>query len=139
MFGFRREFTIRIFRELNNGNTGRSKHWSSAHRERNAWRRAVQAAVVIPDNEPEIAYLDYVTKPPDEKIGLIIRRVLGAKQRLWDADSILRGSAKEMIDSLVESNLAKDDNTKYVAWVMGDQDSSRREIGPFTEVEVWKT
>ena len=43
-----------------------------------------------------------------------------------------------MIDSLVESNLAKDDNTKYVAWVMGDQDSSRREIGPFTEVEVWK-
>ena len=95
MFGFRREFTIRIFRELNNGNTGRSKHWSSAHRERNAWRRAVQAAVVIPDNEPEIAYLDYVTKPSDEKIGLIIRRVLGAKQRLWDADSILRGSAKE--------------------------------------------
>lgn len=138
MFGYYLDYTIRIFKELNNGNQGRSKHWSSAHRERQSWRKALDSAIVIPANGAELAFYDYVQTPPSYKQGLVVRRVLGARQRYWDADSVLRGSAKELIDSLVESGVANDDNIQHIAWVLGDQDADRKTIGPFTEVEVWK-
>ena len=138
MFGFHLDYTIRIFRELNNGNSGRSKHWTHAHSERRAWRKALDNACVILSNGDELAFYDYVREPPDYMQGLIVRRVLRAKQSRYDCDSLLRGNAKECIDSLVEAGVAKDDNTKYIEWVIGVQDADRREIGPFTEVEVWK-
>ena len=138
MFGYHLDYTIRIFKELNNGNQGRSKHWSSAHRERQSWRKALDSAIVIPANGAELAFYDHVDSPPSHKQGLVVRRVLGARARYWDADSVLRGSAKEKIDSLIEAGVAKDDSIQYIAWVFGDQDADRRTIGPFTEVEVWK-
>ena len=138
MFGYQLDYTVRIFKELNNGNHGRSKHWSSAHRERQSWRKALNSAIVIPAGGSELAFYDYVDSPPDYKQGLVVRRVLGARQKFWDCDSVLRGSAKENIDSLIEAGLAKDDDIKHIAWVFGDQDADRRSIGPFTEIEVWK-
>jgi hypothetical protein len=138
MFGYHLDYTVRIFKELNNGNQGRSKHWSSAHRERQSWRKALDTAIVIPANGAELAFYDHVESPPSHKQGLVVRRVLGTRQRYWDADSVLRGSAKELIDSLVESGVAYDDNIQHITWVLGDQDADRRTIGPFTEVEVWK-
>ena len=138
MFGFHLDYTIRIFRELNIGNSGRTKHWSQAHSERRAWRKALDNACVILSNGDELAFYDHVRQPPEYMQGLIVRRVLRAKQSRYDCDSLLRGNAKECIDSLVEAGVAKDDNTKYIEWVIGVQDADRREIGPFTEVEVWK-
>jgi hypothetical protein len=94
------------------------------------------------------AFYSHVATPPSYQQGLIVRRVLGAKQKYYDADSVLRGNAKECIDGLIEAGLARDDlieaglarddNMKFIPWVMGDQDADRREIGPFTEIEVWK-
>ena len=138
MFGFRKDFTIQIYRELNNGNVGRSKHWSSAHRERQAWRKSLDSAVVIMPDGVTSAFYSHVVSPPSYQQGLIVRRVLGKKARYWDADSVLRGNCKEMLDSLCEAGFCKDDNIKYIPWVIGDQDADRREIGPFTEIEVWK-
>lgn len=138
MFDFHLDYTIRIFRELNNGNSGRTKHWTQAHGERRAWRKALDNACVILSNGDELAFYDHVRQPPDYVQGLIVRRVLGAKARYWDADSVLRGNAKECIDSLTEAGIAKDDGIRYIEWVLGVQDADRRKIGPFTEVEVWK-
>jgi hypothetical protein len=138
VFGFRKDFTIQIYRELNNGNVGRSKHWSSAHRERQAWRKSLDSAVVIMPDGVTSAFYSHIAAPPSYQQGLIVRRVLGAKQKFYDADSVLRGNAKECIDGLIEAGLARDDNMKFIPWVMGDQDADRREIGPFTEIEVWK-
>lgn len=138
MFGYEFDYLIRIFRELNNGNTGRTKHWSQAHSERRAWRKSLNNALIILADGTELAFYDHVKDPPSYMQGLVVRRVLRAKQAKYDCDSILRGNAKECIDSLIEAGVAKDDNTKYIAWVFGTQCAERRTIGPFTEVEVWK-
>jgi hypothetical protein len=138
VFGFWKAFTIQIYRELNNGNNGRTKHWTSAHRDRKAWRKSFDSAIVIFGDGSTTAFYDHIMAPPDYQQGLVVRRVLGAKQKFYDADSVLRGNAKELIDGLCEAGLAKDDNMKYIPWVIGDQDGDRREIGPFTEIEVWK-
>ena len=55
---------------------------------------------------------------------------------LWDADSVLRGNAKELIDSLTALGWFHDDSPKWIVAVDGRQDASRREIGPMVEVEV---
>jgi len=119
VFGFWKAFTIQIYRELNNGNNGRTKHWTSAHRDRKAWRKSFDSAIVIFGDGSTTAFYDHILAPPDYQQGLVVRRVLGTKQKFYDADSVLRGM-------------------KYIPWVIGDQDGDRREIGPFTEVEVWK-
>ena len=69
---------------------------------------------------------------------LIITRVLGKNQRLWDSDSVLRGSAKQMIDAIVGTGLLKDDSPKHVALVIGQQDDSRRDEGPMIEVDFYQ-
>ena len=62
--------------------------------------------------------------------------MLGKRQRFWDADSALRG-AKELIDSVVDSGLLVDDNMKHVAWCLGIQDDSRKDEGPFVELDFY--
>jgi hypothetical protein len=138
MFGYHLDYTIQGYKELDNGNTGRTKHWGSANKDRHSWRKAFNKAIVIPANGAELAFYDHVQTPPSHKQGLVIRRVLGPRQKFWDSDSVLRGSAKELIDGLCEAGMAFDDNLKYIAWSIGDQDGDRRTIGPFTEIEVWK-
>ncbi len=70
---------------------------------------------------------------------MVVTRVLGKGERLWDADSVLRGNSKQMLDAIVGSKLLKDDNPKHVALVIGMQDDTRREIGPLIEVGFYET
>ena len=119
--------TIVIDKELKNGNNGQSKHWSSSHKERTQWTRSLHSAHVETLNGTEFdfhAYHECVS--PDSKIGIVITRVLGKGQRKWDADSVLRGNAKQLIDSLVEAGVARDDSPKYVEFALGLQDDSKR-------------
>jgi hypothetical protein len=60
-------------------------------------------------------------------VGIQVERCLGPRERHWDADSILRGSAKQLIDSLVEVGLLTDDSTQYIVWAVGTQSSERSE------------
>lgn len=123
--------TLTIHKELKNGNQGRTKHWSSADRERRQWRDAVDRC--------GINHLDLPSSDQPWKAGVEVVRVLGKGQREWDPDSILRGNAKELIDTLVElRHIIEDDSAKWVAWAVGTQDVSRRSDGPITVVHLYQ-
>lgn len=76
--------------------------------------------------------------PFEKKVDIIVTRVLGKGQRYWDQDSVLRGNAKQLIDSFVDAELLNDDSVKWVGRCLGDQDASRRSEGPFIEVTFYE-
>ena len=131
-------FTVTVNKELKNNNTGRSAHWSSAHKEKQSWLRALDGADVMTATGESLdlnTFRTYVLndKPLAQIVGLAVRRVLGPRQRFFDADSILRGNVKEGVDSFVTAGILSDDNIKHVAWCVGLQDDTRKSEGPFTE------
>ncbi len=71
-------------------------------------------------------------------VKLTLTRILGPNQRLWDADSVLRGNAKQLVDSLVAVGWFHDDSMKYITQVIGAQDATQRENGPAVLIEVFK-
>ena len=130
---------IRIPHKLKNGNLGRSKHWSSAHKDRKEWMQALRNAEIVSigslgELEQSLRFL----AEEGRKVGIVVTRVLGKGERLWDSDSVLRGSAKELIDSLVEDGYLVDDSPKYVAWSFGCQCDNRRDQGPFVTVAFYE-
>ena len=64
-------------------------------------------------------------------------RQLGKNQKWYDPDSVLRGYAKQAIDSLIEIGVAPDDSIKHLKFVIGLQCDESRELGPYTSVEVF--
>jgi hypothetical protein len=68
---------------------------------------------------------------------LLITRILGHEQRLWDYDSIGRGSAKQLVDSLVNLGWFPDDSPRHIRGVMYDQDASNKDCGPSTKIDVY--
>lgn len=77
-------------------------------------------------------------EPYDFPVRLVVTRILGPRQKQWDADSILRGSYKQLQDELVCQGWFHDDSTKYITAVDGRQDGSQRENGPAVKIEVYK-
>ena len=132
-------FTVTVDRELKNGNTGRTKHFSQAIKEKKGWAQALKKADVVTETGlafPLPAFIEEVLngQPVQQKVGIIFKRVLGKRQRMYDSDSILRGNAKELLDAVVDSGLLFDDNVKHVAWSLGMQDDTRKDQGPFCEL-----
>jgi len=134
-------FTLTLQKELKNGNTGRTKHFSAAHREKQQWLAAIPQGQVLTAQGVnmtvsqfyhEVLLEDVLAQP----VGLVIERVLGPRQRLWDHDSTLRG-AKELVDSLVTYGILQDDNAKHVSWCFGVQDSDDKENGPYVRVHFF--
>lgn len=109
--------------ELDNGNSGRSKHWAAAHRS----RRAIGATVSL------FSPRNTLVRTP---VRIHVTRVLGKGQRLMDADSLLRGNFKEILDSIVATGLIPDDGPKFVQEVTASQDATRRAEGPMTVVVI---
>ena len=111
--------------ELTNGNTGRGgAFWSSAKA-----RKRIEAI---------LRGRGFSRDPFDCIVSMRLTRVLGKGQRLWDADSILRGNAKELIDALVAVGWFHDDGPKHISEVVGAQDATRRNDGPIVVVEVFR-
>lgn len=107
--------------KLVNDNTGRSQHWSKASKRKRQYETIVRV-------------LGGRRKPFDVPVGIRLTRVLGPRERLWDADSIGRGSAKELIDSFVACGWLHDDGPKWVTSVEYRQEVDR-ESGPAVKVE----
>jgi hypothetical protein len=68
---------------------------------------------------------------------LVVTRILGKGQRLWDEDSILRGSAKELIDAMVGAKWLHDDSPKWVCGVLGRQCARNRPDHPAVRVDFF--
>lgn len=136
-------FTLVIPKELKNGNTGRTKHFSAAHREKQQWLSAIPQGRVVTAQGVEMTLGQFYHEVLLEdvlaqRVGLVIERVLGKRQRLWDHDSTLRG-AKELVDSLVTYGILEDDNAKHVAWCFGVQDADDKETGPYVRVHFFES
>jgi hypothetical protein len=117
--------SILIQFDLTNSNDGQGR----------AWYRTAALRTAI---ERELRLHGHERDPFDFPVSLRLTRVLGKKQRLWDADSVLRGSAKQLIDSLVAVGWFHDDGPKWILNVRGEQDDTRREIGPAVLIEVFE-
>lgn len=109
--------------ELTNGNDGRTKHFGQAA----ARRRRFEATVRLLHDHP---------KPVATPVRITVTRVLGRGQRLWDADSVGRGNAKELIDAIVAVGFLPDDGPRHVTAVDYRQDATRRGDGPSTEITI---
>ena len=109
--------------ELTNGNNGRGNKW---YRSSNV-RKAI---------ETKLRAMDLVREPFEFPVTISLTRILGPRQGFWDADSILRGNSKELIDALVAVGWFHDDGPKFVTGVSGWQDASQRDNGPAVVVEV---
>jgi len=72
-------------------------------------------------------FLEHVLadEPLAQLVGVEIHRVLGPRERKYDPDSVLRGEAKQLIDSLVGTNLLTDDSPKHILWAVGTQSDKR--------------
>jgi hypothetical protein len=109
--------------ELKNYNTGRGHaHW--------------QSTKIRKEYESVLRARRLTRQPFDRCVDVVLCRVLGPKQRLWDADSVLRGSAKELIDSLVACGWFHDDGPEWIRRAVGIQDKSQRHNGPAVVIAV---
>ena len=115
--------TFKLPFEMTNGNDGRGSKWFSSANVRKKF-------------EAKLRRLGQTRKPFPHPVSLTIVRVLGKRQRLWDNDSIGRGNAKEIIDSLVACGWFHDDSPKFISRVDYRQDDSRKSTGPFVEITI---
>lgn len=75
-------------------------------------------------------------KPFNHRVDVVLVRIIGPGKRRWDADSVLRGNAKELMDSLVACGWFHDDGPAWIRHVDGRQDDKRRAEGPAWEIIV---
>src|SRR5690606_15849892 len=118
-----REVTLILPIELTNGNEGRSKHFGLAAKRRREYEGIIRLLRPNP-------------RPIPTPAKLTITRVLGRGQRLYDADSLGRGNAKELIDAIVAAGLLPDDGPRFVVSCEYRQDATRRMEGPSVVVEI---
>jgi len=109
--------------KLSNGNSGRGFKWYQSARRKKEYAKLIRLTCSIQTNEVPVR--------------LVITRILGPRERLWDADSIGRGSAKELIDAMVECWWFYDDSPKWIHRVDYEQDANRRSEGPAVEVAIF--
>jgi len=132
-------FTMVLKEKLTNNNAGQGRGWHRSAKDRKTMDAKVSQSMIVTYNEDgTMSYAPFSESLAGTQLSdlvvLIVTRVLGKGERKWDADSVLRGNSKQMLDAIVGSRLLADDNPKYVALVVGMQDDTRREIGPLIEV-----
>jgi hypothetical protein len=118
------EVTLPI--NLTNDNGGRSQHWSKANKRKREFLEILAS------------HMQVRTKPFPRGVTLVITRILGKRQQKWDNDSVLRGSSKELLDSLVQSGWFEDDGPEFIKRVIGNQTADFRHEGPAVWIEVLK-
>tara|TARA_R110000823_G_C15724652_1_gene479046 strand:- start:340 stop:711 length:372 start_codon:yes stop_codon:yes gene_type:complete len=91
--------------ELTNGNDGRGGRWFSSAK----IRKQIESLLIAEGHRR--------SEPFSGIVSLRITRVMGKRQKAWDADSWQRGNLKELIDALVVVNWFVDDSPKYISEV----------------------
>ena len=110
--------------ELTNSNDGRGYSYHRTDKRRHTI-------------EGTLRILGYQRAPFAFPVRLVITRILGKRQKLWDEDSILRGSAKELLDSLVAVGWLHDDGHPWVTMSLGRQEIPAKRGAPMTRVDVF--
>lgn len=111
--------------EIHNKNQGQGHHWIGTHKTRK-------------EMEQTLRLLGMKRQPFDVPVRVVVTRILGKRQKLWDSSSVLRGSYKQLEDSLVACGWFHDDSHKYITETIGRQDDQHRSKGPATRIEVYQ-
>jgi hypothetical protein len=82
--------------------------------------------------------LSYKRKPFLIPVFMIVTRVLGKGQKLWDYDSGFRGSWKQLQDALVDAGWFYDDGPGHIGGIFFRQDDRDRAAGPSTRIQIWQ-
>lgn len=93
---------------LTNSNGGQQRSWHRSASDRKKYEKALRWA-------------GHVRLPFAEPVAVEVIRNLGPKMRLWDSDSILRGSAKGLLDACVACGWFVDDKPEWIVQVLGSQ------------------
>ena len=109
--------------ELTNKNHGRGYSWHASAAERKRLDLLFRALGA--------------RSPYDVPVVLVLTRVLGRGQRLFDSDSLLRGNSKEIIDAMVAHGWFHDDSPKWIRLTLANQDVPNRATGPKTQIQIW--
>lgn len=117
---------IRLSMKLTNRNNGQGRHWSVSAKASKEADAAVREAMNVPR-----------VQPYDCPVSLVITRILGPRERLWDEDSILRGNAKQILDAMVSRGWFHDDGPRWISSVVGRQDATQRGIGPCVSIDIF--
>lgn len=111
--------------ELTNRNDGRGHHWGRTSQEKKRLSSAL------------IGYRN--TEPYPFPVELIVTRILGFRQKLWDYDSGFRGNYKEIQDTLVNLGWFHDDSARWITSCVFKQDASQRNAGPCIKIAVYRS
>ena len=113
--------------ELKNANTGRTRHFGGSNRERKQYARLLKT-------------LGHRRKPFAVQTDVVVTRILGSNQRLWDASSVLRGNWKELEDALVEAGWWWGDDKQELQLVNFDNSDGFHASGVHVEnlCKYWK-
>lgn len=111
--------------KLTNNNDGQTRHFGMSANQRKKYAKIIRAKFGQ-------------QQPFKERVLILVVRVLGKGQRLWDQSSVLRGNWKQIEDSLVECGFMQDDGPEFVSLAIGDQDNSDRTRESCTEVWFFK-
>lgn len=109
--------------EIKNKNNGQGHHWGKSASDKKRFQRELKA---------------FTREPLTFRVDVVVTRIIGKGQRLYDPDSIGRGNAKQIIDTLTELGWWVDDSAKYLRHVDYRQDDSKRAEGPCTLIEIFK-
>ena len=112
--------------QISNSNDGQGHRWYRTANARKGFEQVLKMA-------------GFVRSPFDFPVRIVLTRILGKGQRLWDCDSVGRGNAKQLIDALTACGWWKDDGPKWIRPVDFRQDETRREVGPATLIEVYRS
>jgi hypothetical protein len=81
----------------------------------------------------------YKRQPFEIPTFVVVTRLLGDKQRLWDFDSGFRGSWKQLQDAMVDSGWWYDDGPEYITGIFFRQDARDRSAGPAVRIQIWQS
>jgi hypothetical protein len=109
--------------ELTNGNDGRGSRW-------------FKSSNVRKKLEATLRTLGLARTPFDHPVRVLVIRIVGKGQRLWDASSVGRGNWKELEDAMVVCGWFVDDGPKWIKSVNFYQDDTQRHVGPAVRVVV---
>lgn len=85
-----------------------------------------------------LAFADAIREPLVRPVKLVVTRIIGPGEGEYDYDSIGRGDAKELIDTLVDLGWFENDGPRFIRGVYYDQDNKQRWAGPAVMVEVFE-
>lgn len=124
-------FRLSLPLEISNRNDGRGHQWFRTDAEKKAVAEALQ--IFYPNGPPaEAREMD-----SGGTVNLVVRRILGKRQRWFDPDSILRGNAKEIVDAIVDHGFLSGDGYPAVGFVAGVQIKDP-EAGPALAVDFFR-